>query len=53
MPTITKRAIEWIEDQAEAKDALIADLEEELEAALADNAALKAALLREKATPQD
>ena len=50
MPTISKEAIEWMQDEAEGKDAIIADLEEELEAALEEVAALKAALNRAMAT---
>ena len=41
MPTITRTALQYIEDQLEAKDSIISDLEEELEAALEENAALK------------
>ena len=44
MPTITKAALHYIEDENEAKDARIDDLEEELEAALEENAALRARL---------
>jgi len=50
MPTITRKALEWIQDEVESKDAIIDTLEEELEAALEDNAALKAALNRAVAT---
>ena len=41
MPTITRTALLWIEDQLEVKDARIDDLEEELELALEENAALR------------
>ncbi len=46
MPTITKEALEWMQDEVESKDTIIDALEEELEAALEDNAALRAALNR-------
>ena len=46
MPTITLEAIQWMEDQSESKDALITDLEEELEAALEQVAALKLEITR-------
>ncbi len=46
MPTITRSAIEWMQDQSEAKDARIDDLEEELELALEENAALKLEITR-------
>ena len=50
MPTITKEALLWMQDEVECKDAIIDELEEELEAALEDNKALKAALNRAVAT---
>ena len=50
MATITKEALEWIQSEVESKDAQIDILEEELEAALDDNAALRAALNRAVAT---
>ncbi len=50
MPTITKAAIVWMQDEAEYKDSRIDELEEELEAALEENAALHAALNRAVAT---
>ena len=46
MPTITRTALQYIEDQLEAKDARIDDLEEELEAALEENLELKAHISR-------
>ncbi len=46
MPTITRSAIEWMQDQSEAKDARIDDLEEELELALEENAAIKLEITR-------
>ena len=50
MPTISRKAIQWMQDEVEAKDSLIDELEEELEAALEDNMALRAALNRAVAT---
>ena len=46
MPTITRSAIQWMEDQAEEKDSLIVELEEELEAALEENLALRLEITR-------
>ena len=52
MTTITKEALEWIQDEMESKDAIISDLEDELELALDDVASLKAQLARMHATLQ-
>ena len=41
MATISKEAIQWMQDQSEEMESLIAELEEELESALEENAALK------------
>ena len=41
MPTITRAAIQWMQDESESKDEQIAELEEELEAALEENRALR------------
>ena len=46
MTIITKDALEWVQDELEVRDAVISDLEEELEAALEENAALKIQLSR-------
>ena len=46
MPTISKEAVQWMQDECEFKDSRIDELEEELEATLEENAALKAALNR-------
>ncbi len=46
MATISRKAIQWMQDEVEYKDSRIDELEEELEAALEDNAALRAALNR-------
>ena len=46
MPTITLEAIQWMEDQSESKDALIDDLEEELESALEENSSLRLQITR-------
>ena len=46
MATISKSALHYIEDQLESKDALITDLEEELEAALEENLELKTHISR-------
>jgi len=46
MPTISKSAIQWIQDQNEEKESLITELEEELEAALEENAALRLEITR-------
>ena len=43
---LTREAIQYIEDQFETKDARIDDLEEELEAALEENAALRLQVTR-------
>lgn len=45
MPTITRSALQWLQDELESKEAQVAELEEELEAALEDNAALKGQLI--------
>jgi len=50
MPIVTREALQWVRDESEFKDARIDELEEELEAALEENAALKAALNRAVAT---
>ena len=34
MPTITRSAIQWMQDELESKDEIIAELEEELEKAM-------------------
>ena len=52
MTTITKEALEWIQDEMESKDAIISDLEDELESALEDVSTLKAQLARMMATLQ-
>ena len=41
MPTITRSAIEWMQEQSEVKDARIDELEEELEAALEERDQLR------------
>ena len=46
MSTITKEALEWIQDELESKDEVITQLEEELIDALEENVALKAEVLR-------
>lgn len=46
MSTITKEALEWIQDELESKDEVITQLEEELIEALEENVALKAAVFR-------
>ena len=46
MPTITKEAIEWMQDEHDSKDEIIAELEEELIEALEENAALKIEIQR-------
>ena len=43
MSTITKEALEWIQDELESKDEIITQLEEELIDALEENLALRAA----------
>ena len=52
MTTITKEALEWIQDEMESKDSIISDLEDELESALEDVAILRAQLARMAATLQ-
>ena len=52
MTTITKEALEWIQDEMESKDAIISDLEDELESVLEDVSTLKAQLARMMATLQ-
>ena len=46
MSTITKEALEWIQDQLESKDEINAQLEEELISALEENVILRAENLR-------
>ena len=46
MPTITRTALQYIEDQLESKDEIITDLEEELEAALEEVEALRIQVTR-------
>ena len=46
MATITKAAIQWMEDELEGKDALISELEEELEAALEEVEGLRIEITR-------
>ena len=46
MPTITREAIEWFQEELESVTAQRDELEEELEAALEENATLKAHLQR-------
>ena len=46
MTTISKEAIQWMQDEAESKDAQIAELEEELELALEENQELRSHLTR-------
>ena len=46
MATISKAAIQWMEDQAEEKESLIVELEEELELALEENANLRLEITR-------
>ena len=46
MPTITKEAIEWMQDKSESDDETIAQLEEELILALDENVVLRAENLR-------
>ena len=46
MSTITKEALEWIQDELESKDEVITQLEEELISALEENVSLKAAVFR-------
>jgi len=41
MATITRDAIEWVKDELESRDEVISELEDELIAALEENAALK------------
>jgi len=50
MPIVTKEALQWIQGESESKDIIIGELEEELESALEENAALRAALMRAKVT---
>ena len=50
MPTITKSALQWLQDELESKDATITDLESELEDALDEAEILRAELLRMRAT---
>ena len=50
MPYIDWDTIRRTGDLLESKDVVIGELEEELEAALEENAALRAALMIEKAT---
>ena len=46
MSTITKEALEWIQDELESKDEIITQLEEELMLALDENVVLRAENLR-------
>ena len=46
MPTITKEAIEWMQDKSESDEEIIAQLEEELTLALEENLELKAHISR-------
>ena len=46
MATITRSAIEYMQEQYEAQNELISDLEEELEAALEENANLRLEITR-------
>ena len=41
MPTITRAAIQWMQDELEAKEAQIDELEIELEASMDENQALR------------
>ena len=41
MATVSLRTLQWIQDEVESKDALINDLEEELELALEENLELR------------
>ena len=41
MPTISRKAIEWMQEQSEVKDLRIDELEEELELALEENQNIK------------
>ncbi len=50
MPYIDWDTIRRTSDLLESRDVVIGELEEELEAALEENAALRAALMREKTT---
>ena len=44
MATISKEAIQWMQDKSESDEEVIAQLEEELTEALEENASLKAQL---------
>ena len=46
MPTITRSALQYIEDQIEERDAQIDELEDELALALEENASLRAQINR-------
>ena len=46
MATVSLRTLQWIQDEVESKDAIISDLEEELESALEENLELKAHITR-------
>ncbi len=46
MATISKEALQWMQDELESKDAQIDSLEEELSAALEDCASYKAQIAR-------
>ena len=46
MPTITRSAIQWMQDQLESKEEQISELEEELSEALEELEAAKIHILR-------
>jgi len=46
MATITRDTIEWVKDELESRDEVISELEDELIAALEENAALKLHITR-------
>ena len=46
MATISKRAIQWMEDELESANAQIDELEDELAAALEENARLRVEITR-------
>jgi hypothetical protein len=46
VPTITRAAIQWMQDESESKDEQIAQLEEELQQALEDVRTLRLEITR-------